>query len=133
MKKYIIHDIEFVKSYNKLTNRSINSSTLNKTIVFIKKHRQSGIIIHISKKNSKNFLPLPLLPTQCLVLLKHFLKLEKPEFESSSKHGFEANQTSGSIFFQALISASQQASKQELLSRNTNQTMPSDVHISLNP
>jgi hypothetical protein len=118
-KKYIIHDIEFVKSYNKLTNRSdrsINSSTLNKTIVFIKKHRQSGIIIHIFLKKSKNFLSLPLLslsllPTQCLVLLKHFLKLEKLEFESSSKYGFEANQTNNSIFFQALISASQQVSK----------------------
>jgi hypothetical protein len=47
-----------------------------------------------------------------LVLLKHFLKLEKPEFESSSKHGFEANQTSGSIFFPSFnfsITASKQA------------------------
>jgi hypothetical protein len=64
-----------------------------------------------------------------LVLLKHFLKLEKPEFESSSKHGFEANQTSSSIFFQALISASQQASKQELLSRNTNHYAIRCAHI----
>jgi hypothetical protein len=62
-------------------------------------------------------LSLSLLPTQCLVLLKHFLKLEKPEFESSSKHGFEANQTSSSILFQAFISASQTASKQARIAK----------------